>query len=462
MRGLILPCETRSRELDAKLLLAVVASGRGIRSVVGSKKPVDLNLGRLPPGVYVGKSMTARSRHNLLVARACGHRIAAWDEEGLVWASRDVYWRTKVDARTLNTPELLLAWGEDNAAAWREHPDYGGTPIVVSGNPRADLLRETLRPFYEPEARALRETYGRFVLVNTNFSRVNHMQPRQNRHLRWLREQRPDDPRGGFAAHKFTLYQRFLELMPQLSAALPETTIVVRPHPSESLAVWQALAERLPNLVVRREGGIAPWLLAAAAMVHNGCTTAVEAFALGCPALAYAPEHSALYDHPLPNGLSVPCESVDALVAGLQACLRDRQSAYRCQSADEQRRALVRRSIAGFDAADSASERVCDALMPLLEASAAANGATWRGRFVRAGLAARRRGHRLEQRIPGTSNYRPYLLAMFPDTPLDEVRARAAVLAGCMGVPVPTVQELEANVFVIEPGGRKHDRSASQ
>jgi surface carbohydrate biosynthesis protein len=461
MRDLILPCETRSRELDAKLLLAVVASGRGIRSVVGSKKPVDLNLGRLSPGVYVGKSMTARSRHNLLVARACGHRIVAWDEEGLVWASRDVYWRTKVDAGTLNTPELLLAWGEDNAAAWREHPQYRGTPIAVSGNPRADLLREALRPFYEPEAQALRESYGRFVLVNTNFSRVNHMQPRQNRHLRWLREQRPDDPRGGFAAHKFTLYQAFLELMPRLSAALPETTIVVRPHPSESLAVWQALAERLPNLVVRREGGIAPWLLAAEAMVHNGCTTAVEAFALGCPALAYAPERSALYDHPLPNGLSVPCANVDALVSRLESCLRDRQSAYRCQSADEQRRALIRRSIAGFDAPDSASERVCTALSPLLEASASAGPRRWRGGLVRVGLAARRHGHRFEQRIPGTSNYRPYLQAMFPDTVLGEVQAHVSVLAGCMGVPVPAVKQLETNVFVIEPGGGKQDRSAT-
>lgn len=459
MRWLILPCETRSREFDAKLLLAVVAAARGARSVVGSKKPVDLNLGRLPAGVYVGKSLTARSRHNLLLARACGHRIVAWDEEGLVWASRDVYWRTKVDAGTLNTPELLLAWGDDNAAAWQEHPDYAGTPIAVTGNPRADLLREALRPLYADEARELCERYGRFVLINTNFSRVNHMQPRQNRHLRWLREQRPDDPRGGFAAHKYTLYQAFLELMPRLSESLPGTTIVVRPHPSESLSVWEALAQRLPNLVVRREGGIAPWLLAAQGMVHNGCTTAVEAFALGCPALAYAPERSARYDHPLPNGLSVPCEDVDTLVARLGDCLRDRRGAFACQSADGARQVLVRRSIAGFEADASASDRICDALWPLLESAAVAGGP--RRRLVSAGLAARRWGHAIEQRVPGTSNYRPYLQAMFPDTPVSDVRERARVLAACVGTPAPTVQALAANVFAVEPAPQQDRRSAA-
>jgi surface carbohydrate biosynthesis protein len=460
MRWLILPCETRSRELDAKLLLAVVAAGRGVSSVVGSKKPVDLNLSRLPAGVYVGKSMTARSRHNLLAARACGHRIVAWDEEGLVWASREVYWRTKVDARTLNTPELLLAWGEDNAAAWREHPAYRGTPIAVPGNPRADLLRERLHPYYAPAAGALRRELGRFVLINTNFSRVNHLQPRQNRHLRWLREQRPDDPRGGFAAHKFTLYQAFLELMPRLSEALADALIVVRPHPSESLAVWQALAARLPNLVVRREGGIAPWLLAADAMVHNGCTTAVEAFALGCPALAYVPERSARYDHPLPNGISVACERVDELVSRLQDCRRDRQGAYLCQSRDETRRALIRRSLAGFDAADSASDRLCDVLRPMLEACGAAQGPRRRA-LTRGALMVRRLAHGIEQRIPGSANYRPYLQVMFPDTAVEDVRDRAAMLAACMGLGVPEVGEFAPNVFTIQPQAAAQDRSGA-
>jgi len=220
MRCLILPCETRVREFDAKLLLAVIAAARGIVSIVGSKKPIDLNLRDYPPGVYIGKSLTDRSHNSLAMVPICGHRLAAWDEEGLVWASREVYWRTKIDGATLNLPELLIAWGEDNAAAWREHPDYQGPAIAVVGNPRVDLLRSALRDYFADEVADIRREHGRFVLINTNFSRVNHMQPRQSRHLKWLREQRPQDPRGGFARHKFELFNGFCRMLPDLARAL--------------------------------------------------------------------------------------------------------------------------------------------------------------------------------------------------------------------------------------------------
>jgi len=220
MRCLILPCETRVREFDAKLLLAVIAAARGIVSIVGSKKPIDLNLRDYPPGVYIGKSLTDRSHNSLAMVPICGHRLAAWDEEGLVWASREVYWRTKIDGATLNLPELLIAWGEDNAAAWRKHPDYQGPAIAVAGNPRTDLLRPALRDYFADEVANIRCEHGRFVLINTNFSRVNHMQPRQSRHLKWLREQRPQDPRGGFARHKFELFNAFCRMLPDLARAL--------------------------------------------------------------------------------------------------------------------------------------------------------------------------------------------------------------------------------------------------
>ncbi|MCH8478265.1 MAG: hypothetical protein LAT56_10000, partial [Wenzhouxiangella sp.] len=269
-RTLILPCETRVREFDAKLLLALLASDRGIPAIVGAKKAIDINLDRYPTGVYVGKSVTARSRHNLDLARRCGHRVALWDEEGLVWASREVYWRTKVDGATLNEPELLIAWGEDNADAWREHPDYAGIPIAACGNPRADLLHPKLTALFDDEVQQIQAQFGRFVLINTNFSRVNHVQPRQNRHLKWLREQRPDDPRGGFAAHKYELFKAFVEALPELARALPDVSFVLRPHPSERIQTWQDIAADLGNVRIAAKGNVVAWLLAADGVINNG------------------------------------------------------------------------------------------------------------------------------------------------------------------------------------------------
>ncbi len=449
MRVLILPCETRAREFDAKLLLAVVAAGRGVTSIVGSKKPIDLDLGRFPDGVYVGKSVTARSRHNLLLARSCGHRVALWDEEGLVWASREVYWRTKVDGPTLNEPELLLAWGEDNAAAWREHPDYGGVPIVACGNPRADLLKPRLHPLFAEEVDRITAEHGRFVLVNTNFSRVNHIQPRQNRHLKWLREQRPDDPRGGFAAHKYELFKAFRSALPELAKRRPDLRLVIRPHPSEQRRVWDELAAPFDNLSVAQHGNVVAWLLACQGLIHNGCTTAVEAFQLGRPALAYRAVRSAHYDHPLPNGISRSCDNLDELDSQARRCFEDSASVF-AEQAEGGGRAIMARALSGFGEDELSSERLLDALMPLLQNSSPPTGA--RPRTARAALALRRLGRPLLEPIPGTANYRPYLRHMFPPTSGGEVRDRARRLAECVG--------LSSDGFEVEALGREVFRVA--
>jgi len=449
LRGLILPCETRVREFDAKLLLAVVAAGRGITTVVGSKKSIDLRLARLSPGVYVGKSVTARSSHNLAIARACGHRVALWDEEGLVWASREVYWRTKVDGATLRAPELLIAWGEENAAAWREHPAYAGAPVAVAGNPRADLLRQQFRGLFAGEVAALRAAHGRFVLINTNFSRVNHLQAGQSRHLKWLREQRPDDPRGGFAAHKFVLFKAFLEMIPALARALPEQNFVIRPHPSERPDTWQSLAASLPNITVEHGGNVIAWLLAADALVHNGCTTAVEAFLVGCPAAAYLPVRSLAFDHPLPNGLSLPCADLPSLAATLAGAVADPTAAHARLQAGPERRRLAEANIAGCTGDRLACERILDALQPLLDNPRPPEGA--RPAVARLMLGLRRAARVIEHRLPGTANYRPYLQHMFPPTSLAQVQERARLLASCLDAPAPAIRQIAADVFELAP-----------
>ncbi|MGY6629820.1 MAG: surface carbohydrate biosynthesis protein [Wenzhouxiangella sp.] len=445
MRCLILPCETRVREFRAKLLLALVAASRGVSAIVGAKKAIDLNLDRYPAGVYIGKSVTARSRHNLQLARACGHRVALWDEEGLVWASREVYWRTKVDAATLNTPELLLAWGQMNASAWTEHPDYAGVPVVAAGNPRADLLKPALRALFDREVAAIRERFGEFVLINTNFSRVNHVQPRQNRHLKWLREQRPDDPRGGFAAHKYDLFKAFCQALPALARAMPDRRFVIRPHPSEKAETWQALAAGLDNVSVQHDGNVVAWLLACQGLVHNGCTTAIEAFQVSRPALAFTPLPPSDFDHPLPNGVSLDCPTVEQLQSRVEQAFQHSEELFAEQQAG-QAGALMREALAGIDRPGLDCDALLDALAPLLAAAVEAPS-----RRSRLALMLRRAARPIEHRLPGTANYGPYLAHMF--APLDdaEVGQELQRMAACLELAeLPRWQRIGDNVFKLD------------
>src|SRR3546814_20627908 len=68
-----------------------------------------------------------------------GHKVMAWDEEGLVDKAPEMYRRRKLSPATLARPDMLFAWGEDNADIWRGSNGYRGQPIVRSEGQTSEL-----------------------------------------------------------------------------------------------------------------------------------------------------------------------------------------------------------------------------------------------------------------------------------------------------------------------------------
>ncbi|HUF57540.1 MAG TPA: surface carbohydrate biosynthesis protein [Thermohalobaculum sp.] len=433
---LILPCETRVREFEAKLLLACFAAERGWRVTVGSMRTIDGRAARLARGVYVGKGVTRRKVFLKRQLRRLGHTVTAWDEEGLVWATPELYRRTKVDARALNLAEHLFAWGEENAAAWRGHPGFAGTPISVTGNPRTDLLRPELRGCFAEEAARLSARHGAFILVNTNFSRLNHFIPGESLQRRLIEDGggrlTDDDPRLGLARHKQALFDHFLEMVPALARRFPERKLILRPHPSESPDVWREALAGAPNAEVVHEGNVAAWLMAAAALVHNGCTTAVESFLLDRPAVAYRPVVADAFDHPLPNGLSVEARDLAALMARVADALALDDAGREAVLAP--RRPLARRHIASAEG-PPACERILDALDALVAGPRPAPGLFDRT-AARAALTRRelvKRARRTLRRAGMSGAYRRHMFPAIEEAEVARAIGRFGALLGRFG-----------------------------
>jgi hypothetical protein len=68
-----------------------------------------------------------------------------------------------------------------------------------------------------------------------------------------------------------------------------ETTIVLRPHPSERIETWEKAFTGLERVHVERGGSHLPWTLACDILVHTGCTTGMEAFVAGQTAISLCP-----------------------------------------------------------------------------------------------------------------------------------------------------------------------------
>jgi surface carbohydrate biosynthesis protein len=432
---LIIPIENQVRELDPKLLLACIAARRGFSSIIGLHREIDFRIASFPRSIYLCKSMTERNLKMFQIMRNVGHQIVTWDEEALVHLPSETYYSRRLDPVTIRYVSHLFAWGEDNAELWRRYPSLpDGMPIHVTGNPRSDMLRSELQPFYNDEMDQLKKLHGDFILINTNFNHVNAFFPAQN--LFRPLEKTDAEPEFGKAAvgmsreyafglrdHKLAIFDAFKDLIPRLSRAFPDHTLVVRPHPTENQEIYKQIAEGCKRVVVTNAGNVVPWLMATKAVIHNGCTTGVEAFVMGVPAISYRPRINETYDngfYRLPNLVSYQCFNFEELQDTLESILNGRLGAVN----GDERKAGIDESLAAQDGA-LACERIVDVLVQISETWTESPEPAWHTRILGRGMAnGRRLVVFLRKYFSQTAAPPEFHRHRYPGISLEELRSR--------------------------------------
>jgi surface carbohydrate biosynthesis protein len=331
--NVLFPIEGIDRELDFRLVLAGMCANPGNRVVIAQHDLLHEHVGRIQGGVYVGKNVfrtlfpTDLGRYRTLRNR--GVSLVHLDEEGLVASGEDQdVWRRafarRLDASCLASGDRVCAWGRWQRDYYRSTAPDVGSAIVATGHPRFELCKPLYRSYFARDHNDLRRRFGRFVLVNTSFGSANsaygikHIfsasHGYESRHAirdhyvrKWL--------------HELRLVGHFIGLIYRLSLELPDEHLVVRPHPVEDLTLYQAIFRDSPNVTVAREGSVTPWLLACDAMVHERCTTGIEAALAGTPIINYEPtaeETTAMY---VPGLLGVKARTEDEVISALQTAL---------------------------------------------------------------------------------------------------------------------------------------------
>ncbi|MCU0560471.1 MAG: hypothetical protein MUD16_09795 [Desulfobacterales bacterium] len=461
---LIIPVENQVRELDPKLLLACIAARRGFTSIIGSHREIDFRIAAFPRGLYLNKSMTARNLKMFKIMRRIGHSILTWDEEALVHLPAEIYYSRRLSPVAIGYVSHLFAWGEENAELWRRYPHLpADLPIHVTGNPRNDMLRPELHAFYSEAVRAIRERYGEYLLVNTNFNHVNAFFPAQNL---FKPVSRPGEaPAFGKAGvgmsrafaealrdQKTAVFESFQKLIPELARAFPGHAIIVRPHPTEGQEVYRRLAADSGNVHVTNEGNVVPWLLGTRALVHNGCTTGVEAYVMRIPAFSFRPSVCEAIDdtfYLLPHGLSHQCFATEELIDRIQQVVDGKLG----PAAGEEREALVQRHLTG-QAGALACERMMDSLAAISENGPVPPAPPWPQRVTGTLLAQGRvLVKRLKSFFPGSHAPPEFHRHRYPGISLAELIRRIQRFQAILNDETPvTVEAVTAHIFRIRPG----------
>lgn len=449
---LIIPAETKVRELDAKLLLAVVALRKGFDVVVGALKEIKYLADLLDRGIFLDKSVAKTKQRWFTHYRNLGHHIAALDEEGLVYFDAETYRQLRIYPPSMAEAELFFAWGPDQAEVIAPAVGSRAERIRITGNPRFDLLRPELRNIYAEDVATLRQQHGRIILINTSFAFSNRADGtaalRETFAQYPISKERPGFFEGWTAAQA-NVMRSFQEMLPQLRQHFPEHTLIIRPHPSERLDVWQDFTAAMPKTEVIREGNVVPWIQACDALIHWNCTTAIEAYLLGKPAFAYRKEQPDQYEQHLPNTCSFHACSPEELLRLMEQALAGTLN-FTPEAAAARDKAL-QRHIASLEGT-LAAEQMIDELLPL------ARSFVRKRSLPETGLRTLKRTWRavLDQVSPERHSRDKYVAVKFPDTSLDEVQARVAVIAECLQYPTEiSVRQAGWNCFSLTAAERQ-------
>lgn len=321
--------EIKSRELEGRTLLALEAATRGFQVIIGHKSDVieGIKKGILPSGIYFEKSLSRGKETKLLNALKTNNILVSQDEEGgLLDRTFDRFLTIRSSPETVDMADAIFCWGNHDFEAWQRHYPDSSHKIFITGSPRVDYWRQDFKAYFKRKIDSIKYEYKNFILVSSNFASANS-------YLN-LEEQIAQGKRNGSistaedelifknkAIANRQMFFKFVELINYIAEKHQDTCFVVRPHPAEKISGWESNIKNTKNIQVVFEGGISSWVHASTAVLHNGCTTGIEAYVSGVPAIAYVPFES-LANREIPNKLSIECNTKNDVSKVLSCILR--------------------------------------------------------------------------------------------------------------------------------------------
>ena len=312
--------EVAARELDSKLLLAVLAAEKGHQVLVSSRDELAMGFksGTLNPGIYHTKSLTPSvnkiKRHEEIVNN--GFKITSIDEEsGITAAKIDQFVKDRYSDKTIDQSSAVFTWGKSDLEELNKNYPKHKSKIFKTGSPRVDLWKPF---FFNYWAKPKGMPSKPFLLISSNLVCTNNKPFYEI--IKFYNEWgyfKTNPNLFEFLFHEISedykkLYE-FIVAIRYLSENNTDYDIVVRPHPSENIEAWKTFLKGYANVYVIKEDSITAWVKYAFAIMHNGCTTSIEAKVSGKPIITYLPFEMKCA-HSLPNTLGCLVKTKEELL----------------------------------------------------------------------------------------------------------------------------------------------------
>lgn len=325
--------EIAARELMGHLLLGVLAASRGHQVLIGPINDMWLynRMKLLPPGPLIVKNMNvppvSEKIYNSLIND--GFDIYCHEAEPAILSSD---FDTFIRAYRITGDQLLpfkgvFCWGQRDYDGYTKLFSHKRDIFHITGSPRVDLWLPNLKAFWQRDYIEDLKPYILFVSNNSWAVGKRHwtsfLAVQQNLGLTEVEENERDLYRT--MLKDVVMVENAVFSLRDLAQKYPEINFIIRPHPWDNEDYWKVAVGEYKNIHVIFKEGLTPWVSGATGLIHNSCTSAIEASIQGVPVISYvpSPEISDMLD--IANACGVRVENHQALESAIENILNEHQ-----------------------------------------------------------------------------------------------------------------------------------------
>jgi surface carbohydrate biosynthesis protein len=296
--------EIKQRELPSRLLIASKLLSLGHPVVLGQQWSIFQNFRNMPTGGIFFKTVNKIQGSVMQKFKNSGYVVYANDEESLICVENSCFCYGFSSLAAENC-DLFFAQSSFHKGAITAKYNALMQKVLVAGSPRLEVISSGLtRTIYADLTREIKNRFGPFILFNTNFGSVNSVWGgiENVRAINMQAGVLNQSDAGSVAEFNdlFAWEEMNLTQMTQLIfwavKNLRGYKIVIRPHPGENPSYWLERFGREPGVHVQGRSDPHPWILAAEATIHTGCTTGLEAKLLGKKSFNLKPSNHPVFD----------------------------------------------------------------------------------------------------------------------------------------------------------------------
>lgn len=297
------------RDLLSRILLGLQILNKStfIDSIVIGRNGKIQSMVKFDQGfAYIADNFSIPAKARFEKIRPFAARIYAFCDESTALNNEPLYLQRRANKISIQNCDHIFATSNYHRDLLTNAYPELEKKISNFGLPRFDFLKDGCRTIYDAQVNNLKGKYGEYILMPSNGARGRYLQIDQLLKKLLGRGEINDNQVDEFVNYYKNLNDS-AEQFDQAAISLAEMhkglNFVYRGKPHSEYSAFEK--NKLPeNLFVESSLSVHPWILGAAAVVHQNCTTGIEAFVAGISSVDFIPrtlQHISKAPHALTN-----------------------------------------------------------------------------------------------------------------------------------------------------------------